>query len=452
MIKNLFVFIFVVSITVPLYAQDALNNSIDVAFEHYSVGGYSEAAPLFEEAYNILTTIEQNDYKGRFKLALYTGLSYKHANNYKLASYWFATSIEHAKVLDDSYSIAIINTYLADTERLQGNFNKAIEYYNVARSLDMLDDKDIAAVYYGLAYSYNKLGNTFEAVSMCNKVITNEIFSRTDKLRLLCDVVVADSYLANEDYSEALKIYGHVNDIAIAKNYTNIQIDALIGHGITSDKLKFYDIARHSFEDALLISIENNYYEYIGEISEHLLPLINKSRSVHENIAEEIDNYGNSLTLIESDISMKIWKLAVDYYMLDKNYDNMYDVAENIFGYAGFSSSDKYMFIGLYYMGVASYYLKEYVDSAKYVASAIVIAERIGNSDYLSTSYALQAEIYAKNNDYSNASLSMQQAYELASDLDIRAQYNKRLININSMISGIKSSSSDKDIVIFSIK
>ncbi len=438
----------ILAFSLAVYAQDALNLTIEEAFEHYSVGGYSEAAPLFVEAYGLLTTMHPKDYVGSYKLSLYSGLSYKADGDNVKASEWLNKAVELGEKLGyNDEAFVKVYSYLADAERQSNEATSAITHYEKALSMNKLKSTDLSVVYYGLADSYRQVGSNALASKMCDNAIGSGNLAGLEKVDLACDIVRADLLVSESNFSEALKVYGHVHDIAMARGYSQIEVNALIGLGSTSETLNFTDAARHSFEQALLVALESENYENIKKISSSLMPLISSSRGAHKNIENDIISYGDTLMLAEDDTSMVLWYLATEYYKADKNYNKMFTISDKIYNYSTYVGSDADMLKGLYGKANSSYYLENYVDADLYIKQAIVVAKKIGDDDVLSILYALQAENYIKLSNFENAAITMQQAITLAVDNNRKEQCSKRLTYINSEIVGIDLKTTNDNVV-----
>lgn len=399
--------------------------TVQEAYEFYSVGNYEEAAPIFEEAYNIVTKNSKNDISGRFKLALYAGLSYRGLEEYPKAVGWFETALGLSDKIKDKSIPSSILAYMGETERLAGNYDKSASYYLEAISKGFVSIKEKAVLYYGLAETYRLWEDYEKAKEACDMASTLSASLSMEQLNLSCEIVKGESYRMSGDYARALKSFRLVLDMARARKYPDLAIAALNGLGLTSETLGRKDAARSNFEEALSLSIKNENYESVELLADKIASLIPYGN--FRNKAEETLKIIENSELLDSYVKSPLWRLAGSYYKASGDNDAALSAYQNSYLEAVSASSQTEAIAALYDLAVSMRASKKYYSAIVRLDEA---ASRGKASSYphMGKIYALKSECFVNLQKYEEASILMEEAAKYDK------KYNSRLEEIKKMI------------------
>ena len=250
------ILILLVFIPFQVFSAD-LDTTVTEAFELYSVSNFTEAAPMFEEAYYMAKKNSAKDISSRFRTSLYAGLSYRGIGEYAQAKAWFLVSLALAEKVQDLYDIPTLIAYVAESARLAGDIHEAETYYTKALMYDDLTDKDKAVLYYGLAET-NRLSEQYHlSKENCDKALDYATGLKLQKILSSCDIIYGEFYRTHKDYAKAMFYFSRAADTSRARKYADILVPALNGMGLTSEALHRPDAAREYFEQSFFVALEN---------------------------------------------------------------------------------------------------------------------------------------------------------------------------------------------------
>lgn len=403
--KNVCLIIFVFIFSHNAFA--GVLKTIQEAYELYSVGNYEEAAPIFEETFNITTKNSPNDTLGRFKIAVYAGLSYRGMEDYAKAVSWFETALKIASIMKDDAVKASVLAYIAESERLAGNYNKAVSAYLRAIGNEYISSRDKAVLYYGLAETYRLRGDHTKAKEACDMGGSLSTVFSMEQLKLSCDIVKGESYRMSGEYALALQSFGAVLDMSRARKYHELAIAALNGTGLTAEALGRYDTARGSFEEALALSIKNEIYVNVELLVDKISSLIPKG-----NFTKQADE---TVALIETDeildsyTKAPLWRLAGTYYRASGDSAAAKVASQNAYEESLAATSQNETIASLYDIALAMYDLKKYYGAIIRLDEAVSRA-KAANYAQIGKIYALKAECFASIDRLEEAYILMAEA------------------------------------------
>lgn len=434
--------VFTVFFALSAYGREGIVKAVQDAFELYSVGSFDEAAPLFEEAAQMMKENAPSDVKGRIKVSLYAGLSYREAGDYQAACLWLMEAFSLAASSGDkAYAVRIL-ACIAETRRMQGDYAKSSEDYLTAINSGLTEEKEKAALYYGLAESCRLSGKYVEALDACGK--SEEISKKfsMDKLYLSCVIVDGESYRMKGDYAKSMQMFGVALDTGRARNYQDIAVAALNGLALVSEVLGRTDAARDRFEEALSLSIKNEAFDGVVLISGKILSLLPEKGSFSEKGDEILETVKSLEPLKDSEMKIALLKLASGYYGASGMYDKMYIASEALYNEAVGSGSDADASGGLYGMAAALFGMEKYQAASDRLDEAVSRAASAEASSGMGKMYALKGECFVKMGYSEDAALIMEEAVRSAEDEKSKAVYGARLMEIKAMIGPVSGEDS----------
>lgn len=390
--------------------------TVQDAYEFYSLENYEDAAPLFEKAYNLTAKNGKNDILGLFKLAVYTGLSYRNMEDYKKASEWFDKALTVASKMNDKAVAAPILAYMAESERLAGNYDKAVSAYLRAVSNVFITQRDKSALYFGLAETYRLKGDYPKAKDSCDMAATMSGDFSAEQLKLSCDIIKGESFRIGGDYAAALQSFGMVLDLARARQYPDLIISALAGAGLTSETLGKNDAARANFEEALLVSLKNQIYDNVETVADKLITLSSKGNFTKQ--AEEITAHVESEDITDPFIKNALWRLISAYYKASGDNEKALDTAQNAYDELAATGQSETP-AALYEMSSLMFTMGRYYSAVIKLDEGIQLG-KASNYPEISKLYALKSECFFAMQKYDEAYTIMKEAAKF--DVEFRAR------------------------------
>lgn len=430
---RLFTVIFILLFSFSAYCEDGILKAVQEAFELYSVGNFEEAAPLFEEAAQMMKENAPSDIKGRLKVSLYAGLSYRETGDYQAALTFLKEAYNFSSSLgDEAYSVKIL-VLIAENRRLLGDYEKSAEDYLAVINSAIPQEKENAVLYYGLAESYRLDNKADEATGACDKA--EEIAKKYsfEKLYLSCVIVKGEANRLKGDYAKSLQMFGLALDTSQARNYPDIAAAALNGLGLVAEILGRTDEARGRFEDALSLSIKNEAFDEVVLISGKILSLLPEKGSFSEKGDNISDSVKNTEQLKESDIKISLLKLASGYYAASSAYDKMYIASDDVYNEAVALGNDAEASAALYNMALALSGMEKYQAASDRIDEAISRAEDAEIFSEIAKMYALKSECFIKTGNTEDAVLALKEAIKSTDDENIKAAYAAKLSEIEEL-------------------
>lgn len=409
--------------------------TIQDAYELYSIENYEEAAPLFEKAYNITEKNGKNDILGLFKLAVYAGLSYRSIDEYQKASNWFDKALTVAAKMNDKAVAAPILAYMAESERLAGNYDRAVSVYLRAASNTFITQRDRSTLYFGLAETYRLKGDYIKAKESCDMAASMSADFSAEQVKLSCDIIKGDAYRTSGDYAAALQSFSMVFDLARARQYPDLVISALSGMGLTAEALGKKDSARANFEEALLTSLKNQIYDNVETVVDKLISLSTNGNFIKN--AEEISLLAESEDITDPFVRNALWRLVSAYYRVSGDNEKALDTAQNAYDEL-LSTGQTETTSAIYDMATLMFKMGRYYNAIIKLDEAIQIA-KITKYQEISKLYALKAECFYAMKKYNEAYTLMKEA----SKFDV--EFRLRLAEMGKMTSADFNKNLDTD-------
>lgn len=412
-------------------AHSGVLKTIQEAYELYSVGNFEEAAPIFEETYNITTKNSPNDMLGRFKISIYTGLSYRGLEDYAKAVVWFEEALKLAALMKDDAVKASVLAYIAESERLAGNYNKATSSYLRAIGNEFISSRDKAVLYYGLAETYRLRGEHLKAKDACDMAGSLSSVFSMEQLKLSCDIVKGESYRVGGEYALALQSFGAVLDMSRARKYHDLAIAALNGTALTAEALGRNDAARANFEEALALSIKNEIYDNIELLVDKISTLIPNGNFIKQ--ADETVALLENNQLMDSYTKAPLWRLAGAYYK--SSGDNVAAVAasQNAYEESIVATSQNETITALYDIASSMYNLKKYYSAILKLDEAVSRAKAASYAQ-IGKIYALKSECFLTINRLDDAYILMAEAAKHDAKFLGRLKQIEKIATVNGEI------------------
>lgn len=409
------------------YAEDIIIKTTQDAFELYSVGNFEDAAATFEEASYMMRENAPDDIKGRIKISLYAGLSYKEIYDYNNSLKWLTDAFNLAtEVGDKKYAIKILSN-IADIQRLDGAYEEAVKNYNTVLKSTYVSEQEKAALYYGLADSYRLMEKYDLAFEICEKSIPLSKKFSMDKLYLSCSIIEGETYRINGDYAKSLQSFSVALDVGRARNYYDISVAAMNGIGLVSEKLKRNDAARNSFHDALVLSLKNEDFENVTLITDKIISLLPESGNFNKQGDELLDIINKLSHIKDNELKLSIYKLISKYYKLSKSYEKLLISTKEWYNASLDLNNNEETSQSLYYTSLAFFHLKKYGKALDKTDEAISRLKTVKNQIDIDKIYALQAECYFYEDDIKDATSSLKQAINYCEDSKRKSTYQERL-------------------------
>ncbi len=422
------ILILLVFIPFQVFSAD-LDTTVTEAFELYSVSNFTEAAPMFEEAYYMAKKNSAKDISSRFRTSLYAGLSYRGIGEYAQAKAWFLVSLALAEKVQDLYDIPTLIAYVAESARLAGDIHEAETYYTKALMYDDLTDKDKAVLYYGLAET-NRLSEQYHlSKENCDKALDYATGLKLQKILSSCDIIYGEFYRTHKDYAKAMFYFSRAADTSRARKYADILVPALNGMGLTSEALHRPDAAREYFEQSFFVALENGAVDNTDIIYKKIMDYMPEKGSFKYQGDKSYELAG--LEFLDDDTSLLLYSLSALYYRLGSRYVELYTAAEAGYNLAENLSNSDMAAEFIYDMALSLYHAKEYEECAARSEEAVSRLKSTNKRDLLSDAYYIQAESYYNLGYYKQAYSSMNKAISYAKLTDHERLY-KRLNEIKA--------------------
>lgn len=422
------ILILLVFIPFQVFSAD-LDTTVTEAFELYSVSNFTEAAPMFEEAYYMAKKNSAKDISSRFRTSLYAGLSYRGIGEYAQAKAWFLVSLALAEKVQDLYDIPTLIAYVAESARLAGDIHEAETYYTKALMYDDLTDKDKAVLYYGLAET-NRLSEQYRlSKENCDKALDYATGLKLQKILSSCDIIYGEYYRTHKDYAKAMFHFSRAADTSRARKYADILVPALNGMGLTSEALHRPDAAREYFEQSFFVALENGAVDNTDIIYKKIMDYMPEKGSFKYQGDKSYELAG--LEFLDDDTSLLLYSLSALYYRLGSRYVELYTAAEAGYNLAENLSNSDMAAEFIYDMALSLYHAKEYEECAARSEEAVSRLKSTNKRDLLSDAYYIQAESYYNLGYYKQAYSSMNKAISYSKLADHERLY-KRLNEIKA--------------------
>lgn len=426
------------AILVPLCSYGAdLENTVRDAFEFYSVNNFTEAAPMFEEAYYMAKKNAPKDISSRFRTSLYAGLSYRGMNEYRQAVAWFSVSLALAEKVNDLYDIPTLLAYIAESERMSGNAKKAEEYYAKALLYSDLTNQDKAVLYYGIAESMRISENYAGSKENCDEALKYAENPKLFKILSSCDIIYGEYYRVNKDYAEAMYYFTRARDTSRAKNYSDILVPALNGMGLTSEALHRPDAAREYFEQAFFTAVENGAVDSIDIIYKKIINYMPEKKGSFKYQGDKALELA-ALEFLDDETVLLLYSLSALYYRAGGIYKELYPVAETGYNLAVNLTKQNQAAEFLYDMALSLFKSKEYEECAARSEEAISRIKATEDKYLLKDAYLVQSECLYNLGYYQQSYTAAEHALSYAK-LSEHDEISGKIAEIKSKLSNLEN-------------
>lgn len=428
--KKYILILFTILIPLDSFSAD-LESTVRDAFELYSVNNFSEAAPMFEEAYYMAKKNTPKDISSRFRTSLYAGLSYRGMNEYQQASAWFLVCLALAEKVNDLYDIPTLLAYIAESERMLGNVKQAEEYYTKALLYADLTDKDKAVLYYGIAESRRINENYTGSKESCDEALKYAQNPKLYKILSSCDIIYGEYYRVNKDYSKAMYYFTRAHDTSRAGKYADILVPALNGMGLTSEALHHSDAAREYFEQAFFVAVENGAVDSTDIIYKKIIQYMPEKGSFKYQGDKALELA--SLEFLDDGTSLLLYSLSSLYYRTGQRFKELYPVAETGYNLAVKLSEQNQVAEFLYDMALSLFKLQEYEECVARSEEAVSRLKLTDKKVLLKDAYLIQSECLYNLGYYSQSYKAAENALSHAK-LSEHDEINKKIIEIKEKL------------------
>ncbi|MBL3657529.1 tetratricopeptide repeat protein [Fulvivirga sediminis] len=200
-------------------------NNIGIVFLH--IKGYEQAIPYFNKSVEFFRRCESQKYLSVAKSNL--GICYLKLKELDIASSSFQEALTIQKDIDPSNSkrLAYLHNKIGEVHFKKGNYEKAVNQYEEALSLDITNDIK-SNLYNNIGESLMHSGNLKLAQNWIEKSLQLENASPSDpQILVMRSNIQAELYQLQNKHSEALVILNEAIRIASKDTYNDVLLTSL---------------------------------------------------------------------------------------------------------------------------------------------------------------------------------------------------------------------------------
>ncbi len=405
-----------------------LRSVLSQAVEYYSAGNCAEALPLFEEILGSGLGAVRDNTTLLYSANYYAGYCSRALSDRDRAVKYFSAALSLAEQHNRREQLPVINAFLGETERENGNYSTAARYYVKALGYLPAESADTATVLYFLAEAHRGDRQYELFFSDCERVSVMAKQLKLTRLEIACMTGAGEAYFEEGDYPQAIKIF---NNALIASKSAQLPVETANNHmglGIVYEIVNKSDLARQNYEEALKLYVASVTTANIPAIVEHLLTLPRCSSAQAAKSAELYSRQAEELLGIGDDESTLYMQLLIGEYLRQAgNPAQSMAAYRSVIELAVQNDLPAEAAKAAISLSNVQYEVSDYSGAEETLLDAARYQSIQNPPVYLASIYAQQGDIYAKTNRTAPARQSYQNAVNSAVNGEEKEKYSEIL-------------------------